>query len=179
MYSPDLVANINPPTTALLLVGIVHTALFTLLRPRLAQIAERPVPAAVTGFVSARAMTIYLWHMPALLAVAGLSAVAAMTTGLVLPAVGGAQWWLTRPLWLAAALGLTALIALPLARFETLPAPEFTDRARRLAVGIVLGVGAVALLLVVGTSPGTAVIAVALLVAAICLATATGVPARV
>lgn len=171
VYSPDLIANVNPPTTALVLVGIAHTAVFSLVRGRVGRFAERPLLAAVTRFVSARALTIYLWHMPVLLALAGISALLAMTTGIALPAPDGAPWWLTRPVWLAAALGCTALVAIPLARFESMPAPPLTGSAVRLAAAVLVGVVAVALLLVVGTSPGTVAVAVALLLASLRLST--------
>ncbi|MDL9979887.1 acyltransferase family protein [Microbacterium sp. ASV49] len=171
VYSPDLIANINPPTTALVLVGVAHTAVFSLVRGRIARFAERPLPAAVTRFVSARAMTIYLWHMPVLLALAGISALVAMATGIALPAPGGAEWWLSRPIWLAAALGGTALVAIRLTRFESMPVPPLSGSAGRLAVSVLVGVTAVALLLVVGTSPGTAVVSVALLLASLRMST--------
>jgi peptidoglycan/LPS O-acetylase OafA/YrhL len=167
VYSPDLVANINPPTTALLLVGVVHTALFSLARAPLARFAERPAPAAFTRFVSARAMTIYLWHMPVLLTLAGLLALAAMMGGFALPALGGAAWWASRPLWLIVALACTALVAVPLARFESRAMPAPTQRPGRMAAAVVAGIGGVVLLLVAGTAPGTAVIAVAALAGAL------------
>jgi hypothetical protein len=63
-YSPDLIANINPPTAALLLVGIAHTSLLSLHRERLERFSRRPRVAAFTAFVTVRTMTIYLWHMP-------------------------------------------------------------------------------------------------------------------
>jgi len=170
IHSPDLVANINPPTTALLLVGIAHTALLSLCRRQLARFATRPLPAEFTDFVTPRAMTVYLWHMPVLLCLAGLTAAGAMVTGIPLPAVDGSDWWLTRPAWLALALAATALVARPLARIEALPTPAPTARAWRVGVATVAGTGAVAVLLVAGTTVGTAVLAVALLGTALRLA---------
>lgn len=167
IHSPDLVANINPPTTALLLVGVAHTALFSLCRAPLARLAARPAPAAFTAFTTPRAMTVYLWHMPVLLSLAGLSALWAMTTGMPLPAIDGALWWLTRPLWLAVALLLTAAIAVPLARIEAWPAPVATASAPRLALATVTGTTAVAILLVAGTTTATALVAVGLLAVAL------------
>lgn len=167
IHSPDLVANINPPTTALLLVGVAHTALFSLFRDRLERFAARSVPASLTAFVTPRAMTVYLWHMPVLLGLAGLTAVAAMVTGIPLPAIGGPEWWLTRPLWLALALLSTALVAQRLAVIEALPAPTPSRSIVRLSTAVVTGAGAVALLLITGTSVAIAVVAVGLLAAAL------------
>ncbi|MBW9093934.1 acyltransferase [Microbacterium jejuense] len=178
IHSPDLVANINPPTTALLLVGIAHTALFTLLREPIARFAQRPTMQRFTDFVTPRAMTIYLWHMPVLLSLAGLTALWALTTGLPLPAIDGAAWWLTRPAWLVLALAATAAVALIAARVEAEAAPAATRSARRVSLAVVMGMSAVALLLVVGTTVFTAAVAVALLAGALRLARATD-PTRV
>ena len=169
-YSADLIANINPPTAALLLVGIVHTGLLSLRRDRIERFSRSPLPAAFTGFVTRRAMTIYLWHMPILLAMAGLCAVFALVTGAALPALGGAEWWAGRPLWLATAVALAAVVAVAFSRFETQSAPEATRSARGLALGALLGLVGIVMLLVLGTSVATAMIAVALMAASLRLA---------
>ena len=167
VYSSDLIANINPPTAALLLVGVVHTGLVSLNRDRLERASRRPAAAAFTAFVTRRTMTIYLWHMPVLLAMAGATALAAMVGGFALPALDTAEWWMARPLWLGAALALTAAVAVATDRFETHPAPEATTSARRLAVGTLAGLVGVVLLLVAGTTVSTAIIAVLLLAGAL------------
>ncbi|MDT0157361.1 acyltransferase [Microbacterium sp. ARD32] len=159
-HSPDLIANTNPPTTALLLVGVIQTAAFSLFKPQLTAFAERRPVAAFTRFVSARAMTVYLWHMPVLLALAGLTALSGMITGDQLPALASGQWWLSRPLWLVCTLGTTALLVVPLSRLERITAPIDTSPARA-AIAVLLGASAVVLLLVAGTSPVTATIAIA------------------
>lgn len=166
VYSNDLIANINPPTAALLLVGVAHTAVLSLVRDRLARLADRPRVAFVTDVVTRRAMTIYLWHMPVLLAMAGASAVFALTTGVALPAPDSLGWWLGRPLWLAVALALTALVATVFARVEAVPTPLVTHSRGRITGAVLLGLAAVVLLLVAGTSVTTATLAVlAILVA--------------
>ncbi|MBD3940839.1 acyltransferase [Microbacterium sp. NEAU-LLC] len=178
IHSPDLVANINPPTTALLLVGVVHTALFSLLREPIARFADRPVVRRVTDFVTPRAMTVYLWHMPVLLGLAGLTAASALWTGMPLPAVDSGLWWLTRPAWLALALAVTAAVVVVAARVEAMTPPPLTSSGRRAGLGVLAGTAAVAMLLVAGTTVITATIAVALLAGALRLARADA-PARV
>lgn len=179
VHSPDLIANINPPTAALLLVGVVHTGTFSLHRDRIERLSRRALPATFTGFVTRRAMTIYLWHMPILLAMAGLTAVLALLTGAALPALGSGEWWAGRPLWLGTAVALTAVVAMAFTRFETQPAPEPTRSVRGLALGVFLGLIGIVMLLVLGTSVATAMIAVALLAASLRLARRTSVePAR-
>ena len=147
VYSPDLIANINPPTAAMLLVGVAHTALLSLHRDRLARLSRRTPVAAFTAFVTRRTMTIYLWHMPVLLAMAGASAVFALTTGFALPALDSADWWAGRPLWLLSALALTAVVAVWADRFETHPAPVATGSRLRLTAAVIAGLLGVVLLL--------------------------------
>jgi len=178
IHSPDLVANINPPTTALLLVGVVHTALFSLVREPIARFAERLPVQRFTDFVTPRAMTVYLWHMPVLLGLAGITAAVALGTGMPLPAVDGPWWWLTRPVWLAVALATTAAVTLVAARVEALTPPAVTHSARHAAIATAAGTAAVALLLVVGTTVVTAAIAVVALAWALRLAR-VATPARV
>lgn len=170
IYSPDLIANINPPTAALLLVGIVHTGALSLNRDRIERLSRRPLAAAFTGFVTRRAMTIYLWHMPVLLAMAGATAVVALLSGTALPEPDSMGWWAGRPLWLVTALVLTAMVATAFTRFETQPAPTATRSGRRLALGALLGLIGIVMLLALGTSVATALIAVALLSACLRLA---------
>ncbi|MFF7292723.1 acyltransferase [Microbacterium sp. NPDC008134] len=174
-WPADLIAHINPPTIALILVGVAHTCALSLHRTRLAALSRRPVAALLMTFIGGRTMTIYLWHMPVLLAMAGATALVAIGEGTALPEIGGADWWSGRPLWLAMALALTALVALPFTRFETLRAPLPADTTRRLVLAVLSGLIGVVLLLVIGTTPITASIAVALLVVALRLAAA---PAR-
>lgn len=173
LYSPDLIANINPPTAALLLVGVAHTSLLSLHRERLERFSRLPRVEAFTRFVTVRTMTIYLWHMPVLLLMAGATAVYALSTGVALPALDSAGWWAGRPLWLATALTLTAVVAVAFTRFEAQPAPQATGSVPRLVLGALSGLIGVVLLLALGTSVSTALIAVALIAGALRLASRT------
>ncbi|WP_460795258.1 acyltransferase family protein [Microbacterium sp. GXF0217] len=169
IHSPDLIANINPPTTALILVGTAHTMVLSLFRSRLSTWSRRPRAAALQQFVNKRAMTIYLWHVPVLLVMAGASALWAMSAQEALPEPSSFEWWLTRPLWLLTVLGLTALIVLPLAAWESRPAPP-AAAALRVGGAVLSGLIAIVLLLVVGTSPLTALAAALLILLALRLA---------
>lgn len=152
VYSPDLIENLNPPTVTLLLVGVAQTSALSLLRPRLAEISKRPRVAAFTNFVTARTMTIYLWHMVVLLTMAGLTALFAMSTGMTLPEPSSIEWWLTRPLWLAVALALTAGVAWALAGAERRALPVPTASPARAASAVLAGLVGVVLLLVTGAT---------------------------
>lgn len=134
--------------------------------------------AAFTAFVSQRTMTIYLWHMPVLLALAGVLALFAQQTGGALSAPGGAEWWLTRPAWVAVAVALTALLSVPLARIEASRVRHGSVRADRAAAGVVLGVAGVVVLLAAGTTPVTAAITSVLWLGALIVTSPRPVPAE-
>ncbi|MFK4759705.1 acyltransferase [Microbacterium sp. ZW T5_45] len=160
VHSPDLIANLNPPTNALLLVGGIQIMLVSLLRERIAAWSRRPRVRMLSDFVNRRTMTIYLWHMPVLLGMAGLCVVLGLVGVVDLPHPGEPLWWTSRPLWVAGALAVTAVVAVPLSRVEAAPAPADIGSPRRIALGTMLGISAVVMLLVAGTSVLTAASAV-------------------
>lgn len=170
VYSPDLIENINPPTVALVLVGIVHTVAFSLFRDRIERFSRSARATALTGFITRRAMTIYLWHMPVLLSMAGASAVFALTTGIALPALNSIEWWMSRPLWLVTAFILSALVAMAFSHIESRQMPTPTRSSRRITIAALTGLIGVVILLAFGTTVLTAAIAVALLITALRLA---------
>lgn len=102
----DLIAALNPPSAVLVVVGIAQLLVFAALRPTLRRLARRRGIGRVVRAVNERAMTIYAWHMLALLGLAGLLA----TSGLPLPDPLGSEWWATRPLWLLASLVAVATV---------------------------------------------------------------------
>jgi len=167
VHSPDLIAHLNPPTTALLLLGLAQTMLLTLVRGRLRSLAERPRVGALTAFVTARTMTIYLWNLPVLLLMAGASAHVALLGTMTLPEPSSPGWWLTRPAWLAVSVLLTFGVGAMLGGVERCAPRELTTRPREALRGVLLGVGAVLLLLIVGTRPLTVTVAVLLMVLAL------------
>lgn len=169
VFSPDLLENLNPPTTTLLLLGVAQTMALSLLRGRLRVFSARPGVAAFIRFVTARTMTIYLWHMPVLLALAGLTALGAMAVGMPLPAPSTAAWWLTRPLWIAAVFAAVTLVAVALAAPERRRIPASTPSPARAALAVLIGVAAVVLLLAGGTTTLTALVAAAAMVGALAL----------
>lgn len=170
VYSPDMYVNLNPPTAALVLLGVAQLAFLSLAQPQLRKLAARARVHAVVAAIGARSMSIYLWHMPVLIGLAGLSLAMATTLGLDLPAPGSAEWWLTRPLWFVAALLATALVAFATGRFEAGRAPRATGSRVNVAISAVLGIASVVLLLLTGfTVPGAA-LSVGLMLVALRLA---------
>jgi fucose 4-O-acetylase-like acetyltransferase len=115
----DAVTNTFPPTAALIALGLVHIGLARLVLPRIERWLERPGPWTATVLVNGSIMTVYLWHLTAMVLLAG-GAVLLGGVGLhMIP--GTALWWSTRPVWLlanvAAALPIVALAA-PIERWS-------------------------------------------------------------
>src|SRR5439155_27035528 len=63
------ISNLNPPTLAAVTFGIAQAGLALLLREPLARWMRRPLAWAAIATVNLSAMTLYLWHQTAFLAV--------------------------------------------------------------------------------------------------------------
>ncbi|WP_162893293.1 acyltransferase family protein [Microbacterium halotolerans] len=169
-YVANMYANQDPPTLLLALLAVVQVALFSLARPHLARFVQRDGVARVVDWIGSRAMTIYLWHMTVLIALAGLSVLGAFSGQIVLPELHSAQWWLTRPAWLVAAVIAVALLSAVTARFEQKPMPRASADAWRAVPAAALGVGCVVIVFVVGLTWVTAAVCAGLAALAIALA---------
>ncbi|HET9021965.1 MAG TPA: acyltransferase family protein [Ornithinibacter sp.] len=117
----EVVNNSYPTRFTLATLGMLQAGLVLAVEPLITRWMRRPRPWAVTVLVSSRIMTIYLWHLTAMVLVIGL---AWLTGG---PGLGvrplSAAWWATRPVWwLVLGLVTLGLVAL-LGRFET-PRPD-------------------------------------------------------
>lgn len=110
----ERISNMAPPTLALLCHGVWLVGAVELLRGPGARLAARarvwPVVVAANGV----AMTAFLWHLTAMLAVYA----AQLALGLPLPAPASVAWWGQLPVRLAAAAALTALLVAAFRRFE-------------------------------------------------------------
>ena len=108
------ISNIGPPTICVLALATLQISLVMLARPALARWLDRPRPWRLVIAASSVMMTIYCWHMTALLLGVGLLRV----LGLAQAEVGTTAWWVVLPAWL----GLLAVLLVPLvavfARFE-------------------------------------------------------------
>jgi hypothetical protein len=179
-YDVDMFENLNPPSACLVVLGVAQLALFQLARPRIRAWVERADASRLISALGERAMTVYLWHMPVLIALAGLSLVANTTFGLPLPEPLSFEWWTTRPVWLGVAALAVVPVVLAFARFErgrsgrsggagrmTAPVASVTGASRaRIAttsIDAMCGVAGIALLLVAGFGPVPGVVALALL----------------
>ena len=114
----DAVVNNSYPTRVTLgFLGLLQVGVVLSLEPVLSRWLTGPRPWAATVLVNTRIMTIYLWHLTAMVAVIGASLLLGGFGLGVEPLLAG--WWLSRPLWWAVlALVTLGLVAL-LGRFET------------------------------------------------------------
>ncbi len=113
-YSDDMLTNLNPPTLPLVALGLGQAALLQLLKPPLTALMRTRVMRGIVFAVGSRLMTVYLWHLPVILAIAGLG----LVVPLIATAPGSAAWWLTRPIVYLVVLGLIFVLSLALGRFE-------------------------------------------------------------
>ncbi|MEJ3405217.1 acyltransferase [Rathayibacter sp. YIM 133350] len=117
LYVPDMLANLNPPTVPLMLLGVIQLCVLVLSRSALARLMRRRTPRAVVFLFGSRLMTIYLWHMIGLVSVTG----ATLLIPGAAPDPATAAWWASRPLMLIATFALVLLWSRVVGRFETAP----------------------------------------------------------
>ena len=113
-YDTDMLTNLNPPTLPLVLLGLGQACLLRLFNPALAAIMRTRPAQAIVFFFGARLMTIYLWHLPVIIVLAGI--------GLFFPAAtpepASAAWWWSRIPMFFLVLTIVWLISLVLGRWE-------------------------------------------------------------
>ena len=167
-YSTDMYDNLNPPTVAILVLGLGQTLLFAWLRPWLARLAERETLAGLSNAINKNAMQIYLWHVPVIV----LIAVVLVVAGASFPEPLSGEWWQSRPPFLIAVALLLIPIVIGVAWLE-----RRGERAEAAPVGpwlaalkVLLGIAGVVTILVAGFTPAYgAAIGVTLLLVAVLL----------
>ncbi len=169
-YAADGYVNLNPPTLVLVLLGIAQLALFSLARGRLRTIAAHRVVGAVVDGIASRAMTVYLWHMPVLIGLAGVSVLLAQNGTWSLPDLHSGAWWVTRPTWLLVCVAAVTVVALLAGRFERGRVPRPSGSRLRVGIAAALGVCCIAMVFVLGLSWLTAAASALVAAAAISLA---------
>jgi fucose 4-O-acetylase-like acetyltransferase len=132
LYPPSMVglpgeeSNMSPPTICIVALTVWQVALVMLVRGRVSAWLARRRPWTAVIAVGSTAMTLYLWHITAMVVLYGL----VLALHGPLPSPGGALWWATRPLWLALLAAVLVPMALPLSRFER-PGRRGQAQARR------------------------------------------------
>jgi fucose 4-O-acetylase-like acetyltransferase len=111
---PGEESNMTPPTVCIFALTVWQVALVMLARGRVSAWLARRGPWTLVIAVGSMAMTLYLWHLTAMVALYGL----VLAVGGPLPAPGTGAWWATRPVWLALLAAVLTPMALVLSRFE-------------------------------------------------------------
>jgi hypothetical protein len=115
------VTNSQPPKVTLLTLGVFQAGLLLALEGPARRMLAKERNWAATIVVNGRIMTLYLWHLTAMVAVIGASALLD-GWGLHIP-VDTSEWWLTRPLWILALVLATIPFLLVFGRYER-PNPD-------------------------------------------------------
>jgi peptidoglycan/LPS O-acetylase OafA/YrhL len=113
-YNTDMLDMLNPPTLPLVLLGLAQACTLRLLRPALAKLMSTHAARAVVYLVGTRLMTIYLWHLPVIIILAGV--------GLLIPGASpepaSPAWWWSRILVYLLVLGVLFALSLVVGRWE-------------------------------------------------------------
>lgn len=111
----DTFSNMGPPTICLVALTFLQVFGALTLRTAIVAWAELAGVRAGLGWISARSMTLYLWHLTAMFVVVGLVVVVA---NIDLPQGWTRAWWESRPLWFAACTGMLAVLVRVFAPIE-------------------------------------------------------------
>jgi len=115
----ERMSNMAPPTVCIVALTALLTGLVVLARPLVTRWLARPRVWTSVVALNGVIMTVFLWHLTALL----LAVFLLLPRGLFpQPAVGTGAWWLTRPLWFAVLLALLGGLVAIFGRLER-PAP--------------------------------------------------------
>jgi hypothetical protein len=120
--------NSYPPRVTLTFLGVFQAGLVLVFEPLMERGMRRAGAWVFVVAVGAQIMTLYLWHLTAMVIAIGI--------GLVLGGAGfgieplAPVWWLSRPVWFAVVLMLTLALVAVFGRFErpvtdTRPAPPW------------------------------------------------------
>jgi hypothetical protein len=140
-------SNTDPPSVTLWTFALAQIGLLMAMQGPLRRLLQRPAVYAPIVLLGSVVLTIFLWHMTALV----LTTTLAYPTGL-LPAATeiDATWWLYRPLWLLlCSLVLAGLVAL-FRRFEQVTPPVPRAHRWRTILSLLATVVGLALLMIGG-----------------------------
>ncbi|MET3143832.1 UNVERIFIED_ORG: fucose 4-O-acetylase-like acetyltransferase [Arthrobacter sp. UYEF10] len=136
LYSGNMLVNLNPPNLCLLLLGVSQAAALQLFRPGLGWVSGVRWVRAVVTIAGRRSMTVYLWHLPLLVAMSGLL----LLTDFPRPAAGTAAWWWARPLVLLGVVALLLPVLAAFGRLEERPTASVHTRGRAAAAVVTAAV---------------------------------------
>lgn len=143
-------SNNSPPTIALLALALFQAGWLAGMTPTLEKWLKRETPWAVVILSSGFTMSVYLWHMTAmvLLVLVSLS----FAQGLLQAVPLSADWWATRPIWIAILIIITLPLVLIFQRFEHRSARRVSRHPVALGFGVAIFAMALAATVTLGLS---------------------------
>lgn len=117
----DAISNSRPTRVTMAFLGMLQCGLVLLLERPLERLLHRPGLWWATVMVNLRIMTLFLWHLTAMVAVA-YALLGFGGFGVHLKPLSG-LWWVTRPLWWLVLLAVTGVCIALFGRFES-PRPD-------------------------------------------------------
>jgi peptidoglycan/LPS O-acetylase OafA/YrhL len=115
--SPDEgISNSFPPKLTLLMLGITQFGLLLAIEGPMRRILTGSRLWAATVLINSMIMTLYLWHLTVMVIIIALAYLAG-GLGLGLEP-GSADWWITRPIWIAVLLAAVLPVTLLLSPLE-------------------------------------------------------------
>jgi len=131
LYRGNMLVNLNPPNLTLVILGVAQLAALELARPVLAPLARVRWVSRLLTVAGSRSLTVYLWHLPLLVAMSGLLLLAPIPK----PGPGTAAWWWSRPLVVLALVLLLLPVAAAFGHLEERTTAMHTLRCRPAAAG--------------------------------------------
>jgi fucose 4-O-acetylase-like acetyltransferase len=145
-YDVNMLVNLNPPTLPLVFLGLSQAAFLRLLKRPLSALMRTAGAKAVVFLVGTRLMTIYLWHLPLIVALSGLALLIPGAS----PPPGSAEWWLTRPIEYVLVLAALFALSLLVGRWELPREPGVTPPRPFVALAALLTIAVPVLLIPLG-----------------------------
>ena len=110
----ERISNMAPPTLCIVALTCWLVGLVMLARPFVTRWLARPRVWTAVVALNGVIMTVFLWHLTALL----VAVLVLLPLGFPQPAVGSGAWWALRPVWFGALLLLLAALVAVFARWE-------------------------------------------------------------
>ena len=136
--STDEFSNMDPPTVAILALTVWQVGVAMMLRERVSRWLARTGPWMGVAFANSVIMTMFLWHLTAMVVGIGIL----FPIGFPQPEAGTAAWWLLRPVWVAFLIVLLSGFVAVFGRFEQRgfgrpsPSPSAGSRASAIAAAV-------------------------------------------
>lgn len=145
----DPISNTTPPKIPLIALALAQAGILLGLEGPIRRGLARPAPWTATVLVNSMIMTVYLWHMTAMILWTGFVSTLGQgwTSGVGLTLEpGSSDWWRGRPAWLAVLAAVLLPLVLMFSRFERPDPAAGTPALWRLLSGSLLFVAGLALL---------------------------------